>query len=90
MQDAALAVEQSVLSLAADREALREESATSTSEDAQSPQVLDILAASEWPNISAAAVLLSPLQCRTLWRQFISDSNSHVQQVWAYIEKREA
>ena len=34
----------------------------------------DIVAASEWPGVAAERVLLSPSQCRTLWRQFSSDS----------------
>ena len=41
----------------------------------------DILAASEWPGIPEADVLLSPAQCRALWRQFASDCSFAVQQV---------
>jgi hypothetical protein len=43
----------------------------------------DMVAASEWPGLPEQAVLLSPTQCRTLWRQFSSDSNTAVQQVCA-------
>ncbi len=41
----------------------------------------DMVAASEWPRVPEQDVLLSPAQCRTLWRQFASDSNTAVQQV---------
>ncbi len=41
----------------------------------------DMLSAAEWPGVPHAAVLLSPGQCRGLWRQFLSDSNFVVQQV---------
>lgn len=40
----------------------------------------DMLTAAEWPGVPPAAVLLSPGQCRGLWRQFLSDSNFIVQQ----------
>lgn len=42
---------------------------------------LDMLSLTEWPGVPQAAVLLSPGQCRSLWRQFLSDSNFIVQQV---------
>ena len=42
---------------------------------------VDIMAAAEWPGLAAADVLLSPSQCRSLWRQFLSDSTFTVQQV---------
>ena len=41
----------------------------------------DMVAASEWPGVAAEAALLSPAQCRALWRQFASDSAHAVQQV---------
>ena len=41
----------------------------------------DMLSASEWPGVPPAAVLLAPGQCRSMWRQFLSDSNFVVQQV---------
>lgn len=42
---------------------------------------LDMLSLTEWPGVPPAAVLLPPGQCRSLWRQFVSDSNFIVQQV---------
>lgn len=42
---------------------------------------LDMLSLTEWPGVPQAAVLLPPGQCRSLWRQFVSDSNFIVQQV---------
>ena len=44
------------------------------------PSGVDIMASSEWPGVSPADVLLSPGQCRTVWRQFLSDSTFTVQQ----------
>ena len=41
----------------------------------------DMVAAAEWPELPADVVLLSPVQCRTLWRQFSSDSMYAVRQV---------
>ena len=41
----------------------------------------DMVAAAEWPELPADVVLLSPSQCRTLWRQFSSDSMYAVRQV---------
>lgn len=43
----------------------------------------DIRSAAEWPGITAEEVLLSPTQCRQLWRQFASDSQLVVQQAQA-------
>lgn len=43
---------------------------------------LDMLSLTEWPGVPPAAVLLPPGQCRSLWRQFVSDSNFIVQQVF--------
>ena len=45
------------------------------------PIGVDIMASSEWPGVAPADVLLSPGQCRTVWRQFSSDSTFTVQQV---------
>ena len=42
---------------------------------------VDIMASSEWPGLAADDVLLGPGQCRTVWRQFLSDSTFTVQQV---------
>ncbi len=47
------------------------------------PAGVDIMASSEWPGVAPADVLLSPGQCRTVWRQFSSDSTFTVQQVRA-------
>ncbi len=56
--------------------------------DAQSPKTkldkdFDIQSASEWPEIDGIRVLLPPMQCRQLWRQFTSDSAFIVQQAQA-------
>lgn len=40
-----------------------------------------MVAAAEWPELPADVVLLSPSQCRILWRQFSSDSMYAVRQV---------
>ena len=58
------------------------------SRDSQSPNAkpdedFDIQSASEWPGVEAGRVLLSPVQCRQLWRQFTSDSAFIVQQAQA-------
>lgn len=58
------------------------------SRDSQSPGAnsdkdFDIQSASEWPEIETSRVLLSPTQCRQLWRQFTSDSAFIVQQAQA-------
>ena len=45
------------------------------------PSGVDIMASAEWPGVAPADVLLSPGQCRTIWRQFSSDSTFTVQQV---------
>ncbi len=47
------------------------------------PTGVDIMASSEWPGVAHADVLLSPGQCRAVWRQFSSDSTFTVQQVRA-------
>ena len=65
------------------------EKATSRSQDsigtadtaASSTSAFDMVAASEWPDLPADVVLLTPAQCRMLWRQFSSDSVYAVQQV---------
>ncbi len=41
----------------------------------------DIVAANDWPGVPPNRALLGPAQCRTLWRQFSSDSAYAVQQV---------
>lgn len=43
----------------------------------------DMVAASEWPGVPEQLVLLTPSQCRTLWRQFSSDTSYTVQQARA-------
>ena len=42
---------------------------------------VDIMASSEWPGVPVGDVLLEPGQCRTLWRQILSDTTFTVQQV---------
>ena len=44
---------------------------------------VDMMAAQEWPGMAPDLVLLSPAQCRQLWRQFSSDSSYIVQQAQA-------
>jgi hypothetical protein len=51
---------------------------------------LDMLSLTEWPGVPQAAVLLPPGQCRSLWRQFVSDSNFIVQQAVATQEANRA
>jgi hypothetical protein len=41
----------------------------------------DLLSAVEWPGVAEEDVLLAPGQCRSIWRQFMSDSTFSVQQV---------
>ena len=43
----------------------------------------DIQSASEWPGVESDRVLLDPVLCRKLWRQFTSDSAFIVQQAQA-------
>lgn len=59
--------------------------ASSSSQDtaASSGAGFDLVAASDWPDLPAEVVLLSPAQCRTLWRQFSSDSIYAVRQAQA-------
>lgn len=51
---------------------------------------LDILSLSEWQGVPEADVLLQPPQCRTLWRQLMSDSNLVVQQAHSTQEAQRA
>lgn len=71
-------IERALLSLAADRRAVQ-----GGGEDQKASQSTewDILAADDWPGITAKAMLLTPSRCRALWRQFTSDTNFVVQQV---------
>ncbi|GAB4820674.1 hypothetical protein N2152v2_007720 [Parachlorella kessleri] len=53
----------------------------------------DVLSASEWPEGAAGGrgeVLLAPPQCRTVWRQFSSESTLAVQQAMATQEANRA
>lgn len=70
-------IERALLSLAADRRAVQ-----GGGEDQKASQSTewDILAADDWPGITAKAMLLTPSRCRALWRQFTSDTNFVVQQ----------
>lgn len=47
------------------------------------PGDFDFLSATEWPGLAEEDVLLSPPQCRTIWRQFTAESTLAVQQVCA-------
>ncbi len=55
--------------------------AESSADGGEGGKGLDILALSEWPDVPEGAVLVGPVQARTLWRQFQSDSRYTVQQV---------
>lgn len=74
---AATAVEVAVLRMAAAREGAAAAAAAAAGGE------LDVLSAVEWPGVERELVLLSPPQCRTIWRQFVSDSNFAVQQALA-------
>ncbi|CAL8460688.1 g219 [Coccomyxa elongata] len=50
----------------------------------------DMVAAADWPGLPEHMVLLSPSQCRTLWRQFSSDTSYAVQQAQATQEANRA
>ena len=49
--------------------------------EASSSSSFDLLSATEWPGVAEGDVLLAPAQCRSIWRQFMSDSTFAVQQV---------
>lgn len=51
---------------------------SSSSED-----TTELLGLAEWPHVPPHHVLITPPACRTLWRQFVSDSNLVVQQAVA-------
>ncbi len=75
------AVERAVLALAADKAAALSASGPPAGGAPEGGGGFDLVAAAEWPGVAEAAVLLSPPQCRALWRQFASDSAYSVQQV---------
>lgn len=50
----------------------------------------DLLSAAEWPGVGEDDVLLPPAQCRSIWRQFMSDSTFSVQQALATQEANRA
>ncbi|KAK9824432.1 hypothetical protein WJX72_010204 [[Myrmecia] bisecta] len=79
-QELGEAVDRAVLGLAADK---GPEEASSSAAEIGDAAEFDIMSASEWPQAPAASVLLTPSQCRTLWRQFASDANYTVQQAMA-------
>ena len=49
-----------------------------------------MLTLSSWPDVSEEQTLLAPPACRTLWRQFVSDSDLVVQQAVATQEANRA
>ena len=57
--------------------------AAATTASSSSSANFDLVSASEWPNIAAEDVLLSPAQARSVWRQFSSDVALTVQQAVA-------
>lgn len=75
------AAERAVLALAADKAAALSAPETAAGGAPEGGEGFDLVAAAEWPGVPEAAVLLSPPQCRALWRQFASDSAYSVQQV---------
>ena len=58
-----------------------QEASSGAASSSEANASFDIVAASAWPGVPAERVLLAPAQCRTLWRQFASDSAYAVQQV---------
>lgn len=54
------------------------------------PASFDMLSASEWPALDKSTVLLTPSQCRNIWRQLLSDSDLIVQQAVATQEANRA
>ncbi len=64
-----------------------QDSIASADTAASSASGFDMVAASEWPDLPADAVLLTPAQCRMLWRQFSSDSVYAVQQVGIHLDR---
>ncbi len=75
-------VDTAVMEQASDKAASSSQDSLTTADTAaSSTSAFDMVAASEWPDLPADAVLLTPTQCRMLWRQFSSDSVYAVQQV---------
>ena len=69
-------VERAVLEHAADAP-----SSSGAEPSARGGGAFDMVAAADWPGLPEQLVLLSPSQCRTMWRQFSSDTSYAVQQV---------
>lgn len=81
-ENGASVVDTAVMEQASDKAtSSSQDSMTATDSATSSGSGFDLVAASEWPDLPAEVVLLSPSQCRTLWRQFSSDSTYAVQQV---------
>lgn len=75
-------VDTAVMEQASDKATSSSQDSVATAEiAASSTSAFDMVAASEWPDLPADMVLLTPAQCRMLWRQFSSDSVYAVQQV---------
>ncbi|KAK9834006.1 hypothetical protein WJX81_002422 [Elliptochloris bilobata] len=77
------AVERAVLALAADKAAALSPPEAGVGGIPEGGEAFDLVAAAEWPGVAEGAVLLTPPQCRALWRQFASDSAYSVQQAQA-------
>jgi len=87
-ENGASVVDAAVMEQASDKAtSSSQDSMTATDSATSSGSGFDLVAASEWPNLPAEVVLLSPSQCRTLWRQFSSDSTYAVQQVDSHISR---
>ena len=83
MQDNGVSVvDTAVMEQASDKASSSSRDSTAAADTAaSSTSGFDLVAASEWPDLPVDVVLLTPAQCRTLWRQFSSDSMYAVQQV---------
>jgi hypothetical protein len=76
-----LVLEPSLSSLAEEAAGPGPGSKRSGSSGADASSTFDLLSAVEWPGVAEEDVLLAPGQCRSIWRQFMSDSTFSVQQV---------
>ncbi|MCJ1422125.1 Cell wall protein rhd3 [Sticta canariensis] len=95
LQDAFASIDRAVSGLTAESRATGEQpgaGATAAFSRAASRKLgdLDLLADDEWPGVPPAAVLLQPDKCRTVWRQFFTDSARSVQQAVAVQDMRKA
>ncbi len=88
MQAESDVVKRAVLALAADKATAVGAPESGAGVTADGGEGFDLVAAAEWPGVSEAAVMLSPPQCRALWRQFASDCSYAVQQARAWDHRK--